>query len=86
MNAIFEFGGGLAILNHCRVAYRDKAVHGVSIVSVLFFTAWGLWNMYYYPSLGQWASFIGGCFISAANALWVGLLIRYHAIHLTSDT
>jgi hypothetical protein len=80
INALFEVGGCIAILNHCRVAYRDKAVNGVSILSTIFFTSWGFWNMYYYPSLDQWASFLGGVAISMANMLWVFLLVKYHYI------
>lgn len=78
INAIFEIGGAVAILNHCRVAYRDKAVNGVSILSTIFFTAWGFWNMYYYPSLGQWISFYAGITIALSNMVWVSLLIKYH--------
>jgi hypothetical protein len=77
INAFFEFGGGIAILNHCRVLYKDKQVNGVSVLSTIFFTAWGFWNVYYYPSLNQWVSFYGGLIIAAANFLWVSLLIRY---------
>ena len=77
INASFEVLGGFFILNHCRVVWKDKAVAGVSIVSTIFFSGWGLWNIYYYPSLDQWYSFWGGLFIVAANLLWVALLIKY---------
>lgn len=78
INGSFEFLAGFAVLNHCRAVYRDKAVKGVSILSVIFFTAWGFWNLYYYPHLNQIWSFYGGLFIVAANSLWVWLLIRYY--------
>ena len=77
INGAFELLGGLMILNHCRAVWRDKAVAGVSIVSTVFFAAWGLWNLYYYPSLDQWWSFAGGLAIVCANALWIALLLRY---------
>jgi hypothetical protein len=77
MNAFFEFGGGIAILNHCRVLYKDKTVNGVSVLSTIFFTTWGFWNVYYYPSLNQWVSFYGGLVIAFANLLWVILLLCY---------
>lgn len=76
-NGLFEALGGLLVLNHCRAVLRDRAVAGVSIVSVVMFTAWGFWNLYYYPALGQWFSFAGALVIVAANALWVALLIRF---------
>lgn len=76
-NGLFEMIGGVFVLNHCRAVWRDKAVAGVSIASTIFFTSWGVWNLYYYPNLSQWWSFAGGLVIVAANCLWVALLIKY---------
>lgn len=80
INALFELFGGFFILNHCRVLWRDKEVKGVSIISTIFFTLWGLWNLYFYPSLGQWWSFVGGIMIVIANFIWVGLLIKFSGV------
>jgi hypothetical protein len=77
INGAFELLGGFFILNHCRAVIRDRAVKGVSIISTIFFTSWGVWNLYYYPSLGQWWSFVGGLFIVAANAYWIALMLKY---------
>ncbi|KKL45911.1 hypothetical protein LCGC14_2350840, partial [marine sediment metagenome] len=60
INGAFELLGAVAIFGHVRRVLKDKAVAGVSILSVCFFASWGLWNLYYYPSLGQWVSFWGG--------------------------
>lgn len=77
INGLFELLGGLFVLNHCRSVLRDKAVAGVSIISTIFFTSWGVWNLYYYPSLNQWASFVGGLFIVAANCFWIALMLKF---------
>jgi len=77
INAGFEFGAAVAILNHCRELYRHKQVRGVSIASTVFFMLWGIWNIYYYPSLDQGLSFTAGLLVVAANALWVLMLIHY---------
>ena len=77
VNGLFEALAGLFVLNHCRVLRRDRAVAGVSIASVVFFTAWGVWNLFYYPALGQSLSFIGGLFVVVANGLYVGMLLSY---------
>ena len=79
INAAFELLGGVFVLGHCRAIRRDKAVKGVSIPAVVFFTAWGGWNLYYYPHLGQWLSFAGGVALVAANLLYVGLLVYYRS-------
>ena len=77
INASFEVLAGFMVLNHCRAVKRDKAVAGVSIVSVFFFTIWGFWNLFYYPSLGQTLSFYGSIVIVLANVYWVYLLIKF---------
>lgn len=82
INSLFEVFGGLMVFNHCRIVWRDKAVAGVSIISTVFFTAWGFWNLYYYPSLGQWWSFIGGIAIVIMNVIWVALMLRYRKSHI----
>jgi len=56
---------------------HDKQVKGVSWVHASFFSVWGIWNLYYYPSLGQWNSFLGGIGIVTVNTIWVGLMIYY---------
>jgi len=77
INAIFELGGGFFILLHCKAVFKDKAVAGVSVLAVIFFSLWGFWNLYYYPSLNQMLSFYSGIFIAMANTFWVGLLLYY---------
>ena len=76
-NGIFELVGGLMIWLNVARLYRDKRVAGVSVPVTAFFFCWGLWNLFYYPHLGQWLSFSGGLFIVAANAVWVAMAVRY---------
>lgn len=77
VNGMYELLAGLFILNHCRSVIKDKSVKGVSIVSTIFFATWGMWNLYYYPSLGQWWSFFGGISVVAANITWIFLMFKY---------
>jgi len=59
---------------------RDRQLHGVYWPTTAFFSIWGLWNLIYYPALGQWFSFAGGVLLVAGNVAWVVL-----AIGLTID-
>ena len=77
INCGFEAFASVAILNHCRVLNQQKKVSGTSVVSVVFFTAWGIWNMYYYPMLGQTFSAIAGGLVCLANFTYVMLLLKY---------
>lgn len=77
INGLFETLAGLFVLNHCRVLLRDRAVAGVSIASTAFFTLWGIWNLWFYPQLGQFWSMVGGVFVVLANTVYVALLVRF---------
>ena len=78
INGLFEIGGSFAIWGNVLVLYRDKQVRGVHWASMVFFMTWGYWNLYYYPHLDQWLSFIGGLSIVTANTLWVGMWWHYY--------
>lgn len=77
VNGVFEFGGSLFVLNHARVLFKHKQVYGVSIASTVFFFLWGLWNIYYYFQLSQFASWVAGWGVAIANLLWIVLMLYY---------
>jgi len=77
VNGFFECIGGIMMFLNCYKIWKDKQVKGVSIFATGFFTAWGYWNLYYYPSLNQWMSFVGGLFIVLGNTIWVSLAMYY---------
>jgi len=77
INASFEFFASFFVFKHCLVTMKDKRVAGLSITSIIFFTSWGYWNLYYYPSLGQVWSFWAGILVVITNSVWVYLLVRY---------
>lgn len=77
VNGGFEAAAGIAVLNHCFALWRDKEVRGLSVASVAFFAAWGVWNLFYYPHLDQFYSFAGGVFITLANAIYVAMLVHF---------
>lgn len=77
INGTFELAAGAFVLNHCRRLYRDKILRGVSLVSVAFFTVWGIWNLYYYPALGQSVSFYGAMLVLVSNAIYLSMAMHY---------
>lgn len=77
INGSFELVGGCMGWLNVRALARDKTVRGVRILPSVLFASWGFWNLYYYPSLHQWASFTGGLAIGLANTVWVYLAIKY---------
>lgn len=77
INGMFEASGAVATFTNVKVILRDKAVRGFHFGAVAFFTSWSLWNLYYYPHLGQWFSFTGGAVLGILNLTYTGLAIYY---------
>jgi hypothetical protein len=77
VNGAFEVLGGLMIWLNVRALRRDRMVRGIDWRVTWFFTLWGFWNLFYYPSLDQWASFVGGLVIASGNVAWLALVIKY---------
>lgn len=77
INGAFESCGVFFIMLSIKRLRAEKEVKGVDWKHIAFFTTWGFWNLYYYPSLGQWFSWCGGLAITVANATWVVMLIYY---------
>ena len=77
VNGCFELFGIFFILPSVLKLHKEKIVRGVSWVHVGFFVIWGLWNLYYYPHLDQWFSFIGGIGVVLATSVWFMQLVYY---------
>lgn len=77
VNGGFEIFGSAFIILSILKAYHAKSSKGVNWIHPAFFTAWGFWNLFYYPHLDQWVSFIGGIGVFIMNMIWVVLLIKY---------
>jgi len=77
INALFEILGFVFVGINVRKIWHDKLVRGAHWVPMAFFTSWGYWNMYYYPSLEQWWSFWGAFATAFTNTAYLTLLIYY---------
>lgn len=71
VNAAFELGGTFLMLPTLIRAWRLGVVQGVHLATPLFFWSWGVWNILYYPSLGQTWSFIAGVLLCITNTFWI---------------
>lgn len=76
-NALFEGLGAIFIWRSVRQLWRDREIKGVYWPAWIFYSAWGLWNLYYYPSLGQWYSFLAGVVLVSGNICWVALAVKF---------
>lgn len=77
VNGSFELLASFFVAVSARRVWVDRHVAGVSWVTTAFFTAWGFWNVIWYPHLGQPVSFAAGFAVVAANLVWVVGLVKY---------
>jgi hypothetical protein len=77
VNGLIECGSGIFCCMNIFQIIKDKELKGYSWVSLIYFTSWGIWNLYYYPSLHQVLSFIGGIFITIVNLTFLFLVFYY---------
>ncbi len=77
INGCFDGSGAIFLAINTWALYRDKIVKGVHPLPLAFFGTWGLWNLYYYPTLGQWLSFSGGVALVTVNLFNLWLMIYY---------
>lgn len=76
VNAAFECFGAVSAWLNVREYLKDREVKGVVWSMTVFWIAWGVWNLWYYPSLNQWLSFYAGIFLCAGNIAWVYLVVK----------
>lgn len=74
-NALFETLGAFFIWKSVGVLWKERQIKGVYWPAWVFYSMWGLWNLYYYPTMGQWYSFFAGCVLVTGNITWVVLAV-----------
>ena len=77
INGLFEFCGAAFLFLNVIKMYKDKKLKGYNWRAAAFFTSWGIWNLYYYPYLNQWLSFLGGCALVLVNTIWLMQIFYY---------
>lgn len=77
VNGLFELFGGIFLSLHCWRLYKDKEIKGVSFFPFIFYTCWGYFNLFFYPSLNCWYSFYGGIIVVSVNTVYLVMLYYY---------
>ncbi len=77
INAGFEFMAGVLLTLNVFKLYRDKKTRGVSMIPLAFIVVWGVWNCYFYTSLGVMWSFWCGLGCTTVNGVWVAQMCYY---------
>ena len=77
VNGTFECIGAVCAWLNVRELYLDRIVKGVYWPATFFYASWGLWNLLYYSTLNQWASFYGGIFLVTGSVTWVIMALMW---------
>jgi hypothetical protein len=77
LNGLFETGGALITLLSVRQLLRDRQLRGAHWGPTVFFTAWGAWNLAYYPHLRQPVSTVGAALLVIVNVAYLALMLRF---------
>ena len=77
INGSMELVGSYFTWMNAYRLFKDRCVKGVYWPATVFFTLWGLWNLYYYPALHQWFSFTGGAVLVSGNVVWVAMAFKW---------
>jgi len=85
INAMFELGGFMAIIPSILAVLRDKCWQGLSLMTPVFFTSWGFWNILYYPHLDQFWSACAAVLLTVSNSIYLALLFKYRTKSLEAE-
>ena len=86
INALFELGGSYCVWRNAFQLIKDQEIKGVYWPTWVFMTIWGLWNLFYYPSLGQWHSSAAGVILVSGNIAWLYVALKIKINELIEDT
>jgi hypothetical protein len=82
INGSFELIGGVCSWLNVYKYLKSRKVVGIFWPTAIFYVVWGIWNLFYYPALGQPFSFVGGIFLTSATLTWLVMVIydscKYH--------
>ena len=76
VNGLFEAFGAWAVWGNVARLRKDRDVKGIVWQYTAVFMVWGWWNLYYYPSLGQWWSTAAGAVLVIGNTVWVFMWLK----------
>lgn len=77
INASFEVFASVVSTLSLIAIYKAKRIVGASPWPTVFFSAWGLWNLFYYPHLGQFLSTGAAVGMLGINVTWLYLYYVY---------
>lgn len=76
VNAVFQFGTAWFIGLSALALWRSRQLSGISPAQLLFFSAWGYWNLYFFWSLHLPLSLAGAAVAALSYSAWLTAYVR----------
>jgi hypothetical protein len=77
LNSWFEWiASGMVYLNVWTI-FKAKKINGVSLFATWYFSALGLFNLFYYSQLHQYISFSAGILVAIGDLIYLYLFLKY---------
>jgi hypothetical protein len=76
VNSLFCLGGAVFILFSILKVRRDKQIKGISWAHVIFFHAWGWWNLFFFAMIGEKFAFACAVVLVVTEAVWINELLH----------
>lgn len=78
INGLFTMGGAffLSLPNVIQIL-KEKSSKGLNPYTIAFLISWKVWNLVYYPSLGQFTSAIFSLLEVIFSTIWLVLILKY---------
>lgn len=77
-NAALEMGGAFLRTLDCIKLFQHKRFVGGHLGTALYFLLWGVFNVFFYPSLNQVWSFWAALALMVINGLWFVMAVYYN--------
>ena len=77
VNTAYECGGGYFVGLNAWDIWKKKSVAGQTLPTMLFFSSWGVANLFVYPSVHLFWSTAGAAVTLLANIVMIALILKY---------
>lgn len=80
VNSLFNWVAAIFVIANALDIYRKQDVAGHTLPSVIFFTVWAFFSIFYFAGLGQWWSVVPTVAMAIANGVLMTLVFRFRRL------
>jgi len=77
INGLYELLASIFLSLNIYATYKAKKSVGINILSIIFFSSWGMYNLFFYHINHLCYSFYGGIAMVTVNLTWIFFILKY---------